>query len=437
MGFILLIIAIILYPINRVYSIFLFLTFSLNGFRILPDIFLDAKLTHMALGYIVVIGGYNIFHLHLNRLQKKLNNKIVYFELFIISSILFSIVYYQYSIGEVISTGLRYSILLGFFCFINLKDWEYKKVINILFYITFITSILYCAQIITGIKLLQYSSETFDTPESNGLFKFYNSPPLGGLFLYISLFASEYIPSKWKLASKIVFPLALLLSMGRTSMLVTGVVIIIGFLLNDSFKKNVLILLMILLLLIPFYSLISSRINKEGETKNDIQMALNLNFKEIGENGGHGGTFTYRIAWIYERAEYIFQRPFYEPLFGLGLITDESTDAQKKYHFNFGLLNIEKGFVAQIRTPDIAWGNLLTILGLLGSFFFLNIWFFLIRFFNKIKKTELLALSIFLLLVAEIMSSISCASISEPYTLLIYFFFFTYFTNNQFKNNIQ
>ena len=88
-------------------------------------------------------------------------------------------------------------------------------------------------------------------------------------------------------------------------------------------------------------------------------------------NMGEGGTLTYRIAWVYERFDYLIHRPIGEQIFGLGLISDSQPIVNKKYNFMIGLRDESTGETYQLYTPDISYGNLLSRHGFVGSIIYL------------------------------------------------------------------
>lgn len=425
MGYILLLLAVALYFKKefKVYSIILFFAFVLSGFRILPETLLGAKLTHMALAYVVIISLINAMNIKGYFIKGFLAKPIWFFLLFIFISSLYSILYYNFPVLDVFITALRYYVILAYFFLIRLSFDECKKIIRIFFVVTIITSILYIIQTITGIQLLSYSYDVFESADpTSGLYRFYNSPPLLVLFLLLSFFYPSLFSKKELIVSRIVFSVTLLSSMGRTSMVCITIAILIGFMMTGSLTKHYKKIIIIAIVLIPFYSIISQRFSSGG-TSNDINLIMSGNYYAADENGGgRGATMAYRVAWIMERWEYLMKRPISESVFGLGLLPDEHLDVRKKYRFNYGLYNEEDGYVTQMRTPDSAWGNFLTCFGILGTVFWLILCISFIKFFYK-NRTNIVGLVCFLALLYYSLGSIAGSYLSEPYSILIYFLF--------------
>ena len=171
---------------------------------------------------------------------------------------------------------------------------------------------------------------------------------------------------------------------------------------------------------LPFADILLSRFEKGGETLDDIRQVSSGGIeKRANLDNQTGGTLTYRLAWVYERADYLSNRPLTENIFGLGLISDGQYEVQRKYHFMLGIVNSETGFQSQLRTPDIAYGNMLTQFGYLGGLLLLGIWFRLVKLFYKARNKNAWVFCMFLFLTLNIVASISGDFISITGNLVI------------------
>ena len=125
------------------------------------------------------------------------------------------------------------------------------------------------------------------------------------------------------------------------------------------------------------------------------------------------GTFTYRLAWIYERADYLSTRPMEENVFGLGLISDSQTQkVNSMYAFGLGLMDEEEN-IAQLTTPDISYGNLLSKYGYVGGVLFLFIWFQMLATFIRYHREDDMAFAGMLLVINAILLGFSGTTISD------------------------
>lgn len=409
-----------------VYSVLLFVLFGTKGLSIIPENLGGLKLSHLAFAYVIIFALLYYHRIRNSIRTNKVARSLSWLIIFFVVSILFSILYYDFPIFDTIITGLRYLVLLSFFVFIPLSISDYQKLMKYLFYITFITSILYILQCVTGVQLLAYSLEVYEMPTENGLFRFYNQPPLISLFLYPCFFYKELIPSKFRIIAAIVFLLAIFLSNGRTSIMVMLMTFVGISFFSGKLKQSLRMLVVLGIVFLFVQPLVFSRMDHGGKTSEDISLVLDRDFHKADYQSQNGYTLLYRFAWINERWEYLSRRPVIESLFGLGLLTDEHPVVQRKYHFRFGLVNETTGQTAQIRTPDIAWGNFLTCYGFLGSFLFFVFYGNLIKVAYKLRHFIGLANILFVMMCMSLIGSFSGASLSEPYSLVGQFLFFNY-----------
>lgn len=403
-----------------------------RGMSIIPESSGGIRLAYGAFIYVMVF-----VLLHGSFIRKfykstKLLKPILFFLIFIVTSIFFSIFYYQFPPLVCVTVGMRYFIVLAVFVFGVIDFRQYGKLIRILFYITYFTSILYILQCIFGVQLLAYTLEVHDLPTANGLYRFYNTPPFCACFLYISFFYKEVIPKKLRLTSPVIFLLVVFLSNGRTAIAVTALTLVLISIIIGKFKQNIRVFIIIAIVLIPIYPLVMERMDNDGKTAGDIEYIMAGKIYAGNPEGGKGDgmTMLYRLAWIYERWEYLEKKPFVERLFGLGMVHDDVSQVKKKYRFRYGLVDRNSGAVQQIRTPDIAWGNFLTCYGLLGSFLFFVLYYRIISDTYLLRKGNTIAAILFSMLIMAILGSFSGALLSEPYNLIDIFLLFNYLLIN-------
>lgn len=419
---------------KRAASLFCFILFLEDGLYIIPKELEGIKLTHMAFAYIIVMLVINFPKIKRQaKIHSELSKKLIWLCSFFIVSILFSILYYNFPAGLCFTTGMRYLILLSFFVFLLGKREDYKKIFNWIYYITLITTILYIGQCLFGVQLLVYNLEHSGGALSNGLYRWYNFPPFGEIFLYITFFYPTLIHKRLRLISFVVFPLALLLSNGRGAIISAGVNFLIISYLTGNLKQNFKAIIIAGSLLFFVSGYVFERMNHEGKTKEDLELILSGNFSQADYQSRNGYTMLYRLAWIKERWDYLKERPFVEPLFGLGMILDESKSAKNNYRFRFGLVNKVDGTTAQIRTPDIAWGNFLTCYGLLGTFLFFVFYFSLWKKIHNYSKNDILAKIVESNMIVILLSSFTGSSISEPYMMSMFLFWYAVIYRNTHK----
>lgn len=97
------------------------------------------------------------------------------------------------------------------------------------------------------------------------------------------------------------------------------------------------------------------------------------------------GNFSYRILHAKERLEYISSDPIML-LRGIGYVSESNFSHNT---FALGTYNSESNTYAQLDTGDIVWSLLFVRLGLLGTLFYLLIYFSLIRIFYKYRDRNI------------------------------------------------
>jgi len=408
-------------------SVMIFLVLATGGLSILPYQVGFIKATHLTFLYIVFF---------FFKYKKSIKNHIrtnkeyvwlVRLFIFFLLSILVSIIYFRFPIKECVTTGLRYLLFLAFLVFIPLKREDYSSIFRFLFYITFITSVIYIVQCIIGTQLLP-SSSSFDADDKTagvgGIYHFLNIPTFTFIFIPISIFCKSLIPDNFRIIAPVVFFSALFVTLFRIHIAAMVICIVVAMLLRKQSKKNVLPLFILVSMILLFGEIFHERTTEQNDSASDVSLVLEGRVQEADYQARDGMTLLYRAAWVAERFNYIKERPI-ELLFGLGMISEEKTQ-NKYYRFNFGLINEETGLMNQISTPDIAWGNLLTRYGLIGSIFLMSFFFSIMKKFYGRRNIDDLNLALYSYFVYIFLASFSGATISDPVYWQPLFFMFAY-----------
>ena len=344
--------------------------------------------------------------------------------LFLIASVLFSKYYYGFTWIQILQGGRHHFLLLSYFFLRKTKKDDILWIVRCLFYITLAHAVLYGIQVMTNLPILPYGEAKID--EVTGIARYYNMPVFLIFFLFFCIiFPNNYLRIKFPKTVIAILLVALLCTQGRTMIALTIFCILIGLLYQRQSKKlfkNVIILGIIAL---PFADMLLARFDNKGETSSDIEEIVTGKFIKRAYSGDmRGGTMSYRFAWVYERMEYLSDRPIAENIFGLGMISDSQEDVvQQKYRFLLGLKNKETGLITQLVTPDIAYGNLITQFGYMGGLILLCIWVRLFVIYYKNRKSNELVFCTALLLFYYIVSSISGSTISTTGNLVTPFMF--------------
>ena len=221
----------------------------------------------------------------------------------------------------------------------------------------------------------------------------------------------------------------------------TAVVLLVGLIIQGRIKSILTAAVALLVLTAPFAQILSARFagRFEDSTSSEIKNIFNGSIQEtvyVG-NSKDVGTLTYRLAWIYERASYLSDRPISENIFGLGLISDSQTlKVQSLYNFELGLIDEEEN-MAQLTTPDISYGNLLSKYGYVGGILYLMIWIQLLLIFAKYRKEDDMAFVGMLLIINSLLLGFSGTSISDQGYFITPFMIYVIIQSNIFKKQVD
>lgn len=428
-GLLLLFLSIIFYVKDKKrWSLLIFLSFCGNGFYILTDNILGIKNQDAALIYFIVIFIYSLFnerhikYVHNFRIEKWLK---VFF-IFMLFNVLFSIIFYQLDLIQIIQGGRRYFIIFAFYFIRKIKTSDVEWLLRKIVYITAITSVLYIIQCQTGWPVLPDSDIYYSNDSVDGILRYYNFPPFLDISLLLLIFHLKYF-NGWKNVFVIaIMFVALLCTQSRT--LIAGIimVVLIGLYINGSYRKMVKYGLLGLIVITPFMPILMERFESDDKsTGGDLQAIIDGDFMNV--NGQFAGSMTFRFALVYERMAYLADRSVGEQIFGMGLLSDQQKElVRRMYHFNIGLRDRETGEVAQLSTPDIAYGNLICRLGFVGMAIYLVIWGIMFVQAYKNRKVNMIVFCLFLYLFNNFVCSFSCAIISYtenivlPMMLIVY-----------------
>lgn len=317
--------------------------------------------------------------------------------------------------------GRKFILLLSLVILIRVKPHEFQKIMRMMMWICFITSILYVGQVILKRPLMPYGYEGA-ADRATGIMRFYNSPVNLSLFLTLSfaypqLFRGTKVPL-W--AFRGAFFVAQICTLGRTGIAVALLTVLLALAIQGSVKNVVKVIIVLGILITPFIGTLSQRF-EGGNTDEDLGSVLSGKFgNDYDQQASGDATMLYRFAWCYERADYLVKRPFLEQVFGLGLTTESSDWQFKKYNFRIGLPD-EYLRVVQLATPDISYGNMITYLGFCGTILYMLMLVSFARLLWKHRKDNPYMGAFSAMILMSFIEGFSGSGLSEPRTLTIYF----------------
>jgi hypothetical protein len=418
-GYILLAIAIVTYIIElRRISLFIFVTFMLNGWSVLTDTVLGVKNYDLAFIYTIVVLSLQIFYEDSPDLKDwKLRLLIFIFFIFMLLNVNFSFVHYHFTSLQILQGSRASFLIMSYFFLRKYSKNDFLWLNTLFFYITLITSILFILQVFFDLPVLPYDTENIKRDNYTGILRYYNHPPLLYWYIFVSILTPHLIKSRLTFLSSFVFITALVATQGRTQIGTTIGVLLLGVIMQNRIKSIIGSILIGLFVISQFADIIGARFEGQfnDSTENDIESILSGGIQETVKAGSayNVGTLTYRLAWFYERALYMHDQPLGEKLFGLGLISDSQLETvEKMYDFSLGLRDAD-GNVMQLSTPDISYGNILTKYGYMGGIIYLSLWVYLLLFFYKRKREDDYSFVGFLLIFNTILIAFAGCAISN------------------------
>ena len=434
-GILLLIISLILYfqPKYRYISYFMYLSFmagSSGGFNLWTSAVVGFKLSDCALIYTIVVITYLVVTRKTLLPKIKQLKYYKFFLCFIALSFCFSFEYYGLSFYEVLQGGRNFLLLLSLIVLVRVQPYEFRKLMQMMMWVCFITSILYIGQVVLKRPLMPYGDFEGSLERSTGIMRFYNAPVNLALFLTLSfiypqMFRNTRIPL---IVFRIVFFVAQMCTLGRTGIAVSLLTVMLAMALQGSMKKIFKVAIVLGILITPFIGTISQRF-EGGNTDDDLNSVLSGKFgKDYDPHANSDATMLYRFAWCYERADYLLKRPFVEQFFGMGLTTGSSDWQFRKYKFHIGLPD-EQYRIVQLITPDISYGNMITYLGFGGMVIYISMIIGFARVLWKYRKDNPCLTTLTSLILMSFVGGFSGSGLSDPKTLTIYFLALSIVTN--------
>ena len=420
LGVLLLIIAVSLFiRKKRKESFLLFVVFLMDGFGIISKSITGIGMQTLAFIYMLVI-------CLLSQMKKKvlpLDKYIKFFICFLFCSVLYSFFHYGLNAFQIFKGGFSHFLCISYFLFKMLRKDEIEWIFRILFYVTFVHSSLYIIQVLTGLPVLPYYTDVASIDESTGILRYYNYSPLNTLFLFLSIFYTSFLPTKYKRGFLVVFFLAEILTLGRTHISLTILCILLAILLQKKQSKKMVMIIILSIAMIPVANVISDRF-MNSETSSDIEDILNGNYKTMITGGNFSGkTMTYRFALVYEKIDYLEARPFGEKVFGLGMLSETQPElVHRRYNFNLGLVD-ENGNKSQLYSPDISWANMICWFGYFGTFLFTLLLVLIMRTLYKYKSMHPLIFTGFFYVLHNLLGSFSGATLNSGFLCLPFLFY--------------
>jgi len=377
----------------KVPALIIFFFFMTSGFNLIPEEIMTNRLFSKGMDYaILTITGMVIVDILCIKNYLK-PDKLIWFILVFYAFLAVCVVYNKYVVGvgwkEIIRTA-RYNVLwIAYLVFRNLPKERLLSLLNWLFLITVACATLYLLQIILNERILNEVMKVYTYLFGIKIPRFYNQPDMLQIFTFMAIYFNPY-KGQTRIITTTILIMALLGAFHRSLISAFFVAISIGYVIRLPRVKRTVVLTSVAILGLFFvvflgYKFASSR------TIKDIAIVTSGNAANIYSSGVididdlQKSTFTFRIAHLLERNQYLLDHPK-AMLFGAGLMTEDSKLTDSMFNFDIGL--VEKTFdkTAQLDTPDISYSILFMRYGYLGTLLNLSLYVFLMSYFYRNRQ---------------------------------------------------
>lgn len=316
--------------------------------------------------------------------------------------------------------------MCGFFILRIIPLDYYKRFLKIALWITLIQTALYFLQFV-GVSIL---SGERDIPEDADYYKT-NIPTLALLFICL-LWNFEYLKKKRFILIAVLFAVVL-----ASFVRGTIIAVLFGLFYYTAFisKGRKRFFMMILLLItIP---LALRFINKKAEISGSSQRGLEeielvINQRNHPETiSSEDGTLAFRIAMLFERADWLKNNPKYL-LTGVGTMHEDSPKTLQMFDFSLGTRNEERFYGRTIiESGDIAWVPIVLRYGIIGVFIHLMMFFLLFHVTRK-RKDLLVMFSVYAII--AFMRTLDGAYFELPSLVFIHMLLFVIVSRSNLEN---
>lgn len=428
-GLTLLLTAIALYIFgHKRWSLLMYVSFLSDGFEVLTDSVIGMKNIDMAFIYTIVILPFSLLYEknHQKTEDRTLTILVLTMLGFLICSALFSFQYYKFTPVQILQGGRYLLLFMGYFFVVKTKREDVLWTIDKIWKVTVIVSVLYILEVFFDWSLLSYGMEV-RKEATTGLSRYYNSPFYLPLCIYIGIFTPRILKTRFRMPGLIILIIAQIATLGRVEIAATFLMVLLGIMLKGNRTQVVRILFVLTILYLPMSEIIQNRFTGTNNSELDVKAVFDGSYKDLTQrNISNNGTLTYRFAWVYERRTYLDSRPLPEKFFGLGLISDSQFyEVLSRYHFHLGLRDPNTGMPLQMKTPDISYGNMLTMLGYGGGTLLMVLWLYIAVQGFRHRREQPFDVVLFLLITGYIIRSFSGIVVSDPGNLIVPFMIYS------------
>jgi len=376
----------------KIPALLIFFFFMTSGFNLVPEEELKHSLFSKEFDYaiLIIVGIVIIDSFYIKDYLKP--DRMIWLILFFYTFLGICVIYNKYSVGvswvEMIRT-IRYNILwIAYPVFRNLSKERLVFLMKSLFLVTVICAALYILQIFLDKTILNEGMKVYYNLFGMEIPRFYNQPDMLQIFTFMAIYFNPF-KGILKVVTTAILVIALLGAFHRSLFIAFILAVSIGYVVQLPRAKRVAILTSISIIGFIFivfwgYKFVNSR------TVKDIALVTSGNVMDIESMDIdivdlQKSTFTYRIAHLLERNQYLIDHPK-TMILGAGLMTEDSKLTNSMFDFKVGLFEDELDKTMQLDTPDISYSILIMRYGYLGTLIILSMYIFLMVYFYKNRE---------------------------------------------------
>ena len=417
--------AIVLYIWDyKIPALMIFFFFITSGFNLIPEEVMENSLFSKGMDYaiLIIVGMVIIDTFCIKNYLKP--DKIIWLILIFYAFLAVCIIYNKFVVGaswtDIIRTA-RYNILwIAYLVFRNLSKERLLYLLKCLFLTTVACAILYLLQIFLNEPILNESAKSYVRLPGIKIPRFYNQPDMLQIFTFMAIYFNPY-KGKVKIITTAILIMALLGAFHRSLIIAFILAVSMGYVVRLPRIKKIVVLTSISVFGLFFIAFLGYKFVNSA-TVSDIAMVTSGNVadieaKDIDIEDLQGSTFTFRIAHLIERNQYLLEHPK-AMLLGAGLMTEDSKLTGSMFNFDIGLIQESSGQTAQLDTGDISYSILLLRYGYLGTVLVLSLYIFLMSYFYK-NRTDPVGLFSFVYIIVIIIGSFFSSILILPITFLI------------------
>jgi hypothetical protein len=408
----------------KVPALIVFFFFITSGFNLIPEEIMEIKLFSKGMDYaiLIMVGIVIIDSFCIKNYLKP--DRLLWLILIFYGFLAVCVIYNRLVVGtswtEIIRTA-RYNVLwIAYPVFRNLSKERLLLLLKCLFLVTVGCSILYLFQIVLDEFILNKAMKVYFRGFGMTIPRFYNQPDMLHFFTFMAIYFNPY-KGLIKRITTIILVLALLGAFHRSLIIAFILAISMGYIVRLPRVKRMGALTSIAILCSFFivffgYKFMNSR------TVIDVSIVASGNVAtleagDIDIENLHNSTFTFRIAHLLERNQYLLEHPR-AMLLGAGLMTEDSKLADSMFDFKIGLVEESLGKTVQLDTGDISYSILILRYGYVGTLLILMLYVFLMYYFYKNRENPI-GLFSFVYLIVVIVISFFSYTLTSPITFLL------------------